>query len=86
MSDKTDLIVLIDYPKNGWCHMVSDSILNLHQFANSIDLKLCWYQNKRSKNQPHYDVKGDYIESAIKAGAKQVTSKEIVLFLRQHYG
>jgi hypothetical protein len=78
-------VVLIDFPKNGWCHLVADTIPNLHSFAQSIGLNKCWFQNKRNKNQPHYDVKGLMIDKAIKAGAKQVDSKTIVEFLRQHY-
>lgn len=78
-------VVLIDFPKNGWCHLVADSIPNLHSFAQSIGLNKCWFQNKRKKNQPHYDVKGAMIDKAIKAGATQVDSRTIVEFLRQHY-
>jgi len=78
-------VVLIDFPKNGWCHLVANTIPNLHSFAQSIGLNKCWYQNKRNKNQPHYDVKGAMIGKAINAGAKQVDSKTIVEFLRQHY-
>lgn len=78
-------VVLIDFPKNGWCHLVADSIPNLHSFAQSIGLNKCWFQNKRKKNQPHYDVKGAMIDKAIKAGATQVDSRIVVEFLRQHY-
>lgn len=78
-------MVLIDFPKNGWAHLVADTIPNLHYFAQSIGLKKCWFQNKRNKNQPHYDVKDIIIEKAIKAGAKKVDSKTIVEFLRKHY-
>lgn len=78
-------VVLIDFPKNGWCHLVADTIPNLHSFAQSIGLKKCWFQNKRGKHQPHYDVKGAMIDKAIKAGAAQVNSRAIVEFLRQHY-
>lgn len=78
-------IILIDHPRNGWCHMVGDTIPNLHSFADSIGLKRCWFQNKKNKNQPHYDVKGDMIEKAIKAGAIQVNSRDIIEFLKSHY-
>ena len=78
--------VLIDFPKNGWCHLVADSIPILHSFAQNIGLNKCWFQNKRKKNKPHYDIKGAMIDKAIKAGAKQVDSRNIVKFLRQQYG
>jgi len=78
-------MILIDFPKNGWCHLVSDSITELHTFANLIGVNKCWFENKKGKKQPHYDIKGEMINKAIDFGAKQVNSKEIVLFLKQHY-
>jgi thiol-disulfide isomerase/thioredoxin len=79
-------IVLIDFPKNGWCHLVADTIPLLHQFAEEIGLNRCWFENKRGKKKPHYDVKGDMIIRAIENGATQTSSKEIVNFLIEHYG
>ena len=79
--------ILIDFPnsKNGYCHLVADSIDNLHFFAQSIGLKRCWFENKKGKKRPHYDVKGEMIQKAINAGAKQVSSKEIIIFLNKYY-
>lgn len=79
-------IVLIDFPRNGWCHLVADTIPLLHQFAEEIGLNKCWFENKRGKNRPHYDVKGGMIIKAIENGAIQISSKEIVNFLIEHYG
>lgn len=78
-------IVLIDFPNKGWCHLVADTIPYLHKFAEEIGLNKCWFENKREKNRPHYDVKGDMIQKAIENGAEQVSSKEIVKFLKEHY-
>ena len=80
------MVVLIDYSKNGWSHLVADSIPNLHQFAKNMGVKKCWYENKRGKKQPHYDIKAKKVDIAIKNGAIQSTSKEILLFLKKHYG
>lgn len=79
--------ILIDYPvgTRGYCHLVGDSIQNLHLFAESIGVKRCWFHNPRGKNKPHYDVKGDQVTRALNAGAEQVTSEEIVTFLKEHY-
>lgn len=65
--------------------MVSDDIGFLHEFAQRIGIKKCWYQNKRGKSQPHYDVRAEKLPLALKEGAVQVSSKEIVEFLRKHY-
>lgn len=79
-------MVLIDFPRNGWCHLVADTIPLLHQFAQEIGLNKCWFENKKGKNRPHYDVKGDMIVKAIENGAIQVRSCEIVNFLEKNYG
>lgn len=74
-------MVLIDYPTNGWCHMVADTVIELHTFAAKIGVKRCWYRNPIGKNHPHYDIKGKQIDAALENGAKQVTSKELIDFL-----
>jgi len=77
--------ILIDNPRDGWSHMVSDNIKDLHIFAERIGIKKCWYNNKRGKNQPHYDVRKTKLQEAINAGAKLVTRKELFLFLKENY-
>lgn len=37
-----------------WCHLVADSLAELHEFAISIGLKRAWFQAKSV--YPHYDV------------------------------
>lgn len=80
-------MVLIDTPrtKDGGCHMVTSSISELHEFAELIGVKRCWYENKRGKNRPHYDIKGDSITKAIDNGAIKVSRKELFMFLKEHY-
>ena len=85
MIQKAGNIVLIDFPKKRWCHLVADSIYFLHKFAEEIGLKRHWFENKRGKNGPHYDVKGEMITKAIENGALQVQSREIINFLKEHY-
>ena len=75
----------------GWCHLVATTIDELHTFAQSIGLKRCWFQNKRdknkrSKNQPHYDVRGVMIQKAIDKGAVRVQRAELWTFLKSNYG
>lgn len=79
-------MILIDYPKNGYCHLVADDINYLHKFASKVGIKRCWFHNKRGKKKPHYDIKEKLMYSCIKQGAIQVDSKIIVEFLKEHYG
>jgi len=78
-------MVLIDHPKNGYSHLVASSIDELHSFAEKINIKRCWYSNKKGKNKPHYDINENMFKEALKAGAKLVSSKEIVIFLKNNY-
>lgn len=85
--------VLIDPPgADGWSHLVADTIPNLHAFAEKISVNRCWYSNKRnkrtgkSKNQPHYDLKGEQIQKAINSGAELVDQRVLFTFLKDTYG
>ena len=84
--------VLIHPPNSkGWAHLVADTIPNLHAFAERIGVKRCWYSNKKhprtgkSKNQPHYDLKGEQIQLAISAGAELVDQRIVRQFLKDTY-
>lgn len=84
--------VLIHSPNSeGWAHLVADTIPNLHAFAERIGVNRCWYSNKRnkrtgkSKNQPHYDLRGEQIQLAINSGAELVDKRVVRQFLKDTY-
>lgn len=58
-------------------HLISDeSIKELHEFAQSMGLKRCWYRRGR---HPHYDLTTSRkVQAAMTKGAKMVTSKDLV--------
>ena len=58
-------------------HLISDESLNeLHEFAQSMGLKRCWYRRGR---HPHYDLTTSLkVQAAIAKGAKEVTPKDLV--------
>ncbi|MFA5067638.1 MAG: DUF4031 domain-containing protein [Candidatus Izemoplasmatales bacterium] len=86
MTEKQKIVILIDYPsKNGWCHLVANSIKDLHSFAKSIGVNKRYFHNNPKNNKPHYDIRGKKIQKAIEFGAKQVNSKDIVTFLKKIY-
>jgi hypothetical protein len=66
------------WPGHGrhWSHLVSDvSYEELHEFAARIGLP------DRAFERDHYDVIDDRYELAVRAGARPVSSREIVLRL-----
>jgi Protein of unknown function (DUF4031) len=66
------------WPGHGrlWSHLVSDvSYSELHEFAAAIGLP------GRAFERDHYDVIDERYESVVQAGARQVSSREIVRLL-----
>jgi hypothetical protein len=78
---------LIDWPGKGlWCHMVSDlNVDELHQFAAQIGLRRSWFQGQVPRH-PHYDLRPTVRATAIAAGAREVTSDEMIQALGRVYG
>lgn len=58
---------LIDWRGKQWCHMVADTLPELHEFALQLGLKPSWFQNK--SKYPHYDVTVGMRNKAIRLGA-----------------
>jgi uncharacterized protein DUF4031 len=75
-------LILVDlptWPAHGrlWSHLASDtSYAELHAFAERLDLP------RRAFDGDHYDVVEDRYGDVLTAGARPVTSREIVLALR----
>ncbi|GAB7049698.1 DUF4031 domain-containing protein [Catenuloplanes indicus] len=67
------------WPAHGrlWAHMVSDlSLDELHAFAARIGAP------RRAFDRDHYDVPAERLETAVRLGARLVSSREIVAVLR----
>lgn len=56
-------------------HLIADDLDELHTLAIAIGLKKEWFQDKV---YPHYDVNLEKKKLAIKMGALEVTSKDII--------
>lgn len=67
-------------PHNGkvWCHLMADSLEELHTFADAIGLKRSWFQTGN-----HYDVTQAMRNKAVARGAVQVTSRDLVPLIRK---
>lgn len=64
------------------CHMISDSEDELHSMADKIGVARKHYQvNSRYR---HYDVCKSKRELAVKFGAKEISSKELVKIARSN--
>lgn len=63
-------------------HLISDTDEDeLHKFAQSIDLKRCWY---RARSFPHYDLNTRVTEATVmKAGAALVAQRDLVSIIRR---
>ncbi|WP_084530736.1 DUF4031 domain-containing protein [Burkholderia sp. WSM2232] len=64
-----------------WCHLVADSLDELHRFADSLGLKRGWFEAQASL--PHYDVTVEVRDVALSRGAMQVDRRTLVLRGRQ---
>lgn len=57
------------------CHMIADTLEELHSMAIDLGLKIEWFQDKKIK---HYDICLAKKKQALTKGAIQITKKELV--------
>ncbi len=62
------------------CHMIADTLEELHQMALAIGMKIDWFQ---PTSFPHYDVCKKRRSKALELGAIEVTRKELALHMRR---
>jgi len=59
-----------------WCHLVADSLDELHEFAAMLDLPRSWFHRRAS--HPHYDVTTDVRLKTIREGAQVVSGRHVL--------
>lgn len=64
-----------------WCHLVADSLDELHQFAHTLGLKRAWFQADASL--PHYDVTVEVRGLALTIGAVAADRRMVISRGRQ---
>lgn len=64
------------------CHMVADSLEELHAFAQTIGLRRDWFQRSTGAGWPHYDLTARRRDAAVRAGAIELSCRQLVTFLR----
>lgn len=57
------------------CHLLADSVEELHEMADKIKVPRKWFQSAR---YPHYDICKSKRALAVEFGAKEVGRKEFV--------
>ncbi len=62
------------------CHMLADTVDELHAMADRIGLARKWFQ---AKSTPHYDLSQSKRKLAVEAGAKELDRKELVAVIRR---
>jgi hypothetical protein len=59
-----------------WCHLVADSLDELHSFAARLGLQRKWFQSKSF--YPHYDVTLSVKAQAMRLGAIHADRRKII--------
>lgn len=67
----------------SWCHLVADSVAELHAFAQRLGLKREWFQDK--SRYPHYDVTVKVRQRALELGAVEGDKRAIITCAKQMY-
>ncbi len=75
---------IFPYRNQMWCHMYSLNVWALHDFAKSIGLKRSWFRAR--EEFPHYDLSPSKRAKAVKAGAIEVTCREMVKLSKDDEG
>lgn len=65
--------------RKTWSHMWADSTSELHRMAEIIGVKKCWFENRRGRNFPHYDIHEDKRKEAIKYGAIEMHLRDYLI-------
>lgn len=81
------MYLFIDMVYTDGVHLIANSVEELHEFAQKIALKKCYFRNPRKKRHPHYDLMNEKIrKKALDGGAIYTTDRDIVKLCRKFYG
>jgi hypothetical protein len=73
--------VRISWRGRYWCHLVADSIEELHCFARELGLEHNWFQ--RTASYPHYDVTVEMRDKAVRLGAEFADRRTLISCARR---
>jgi hypothetical protein len=64
------------------CHMVADTLDELHEMAQRLGLRREWFQTSRS-GMPHYDICQTKRVQAVRFGAVEINRRQLVELVRK---
>ena len=70
------------WPYNRSCHLMADSVEELHYFAGQMMLNPAWFQGQSSL--PHYDLTKNTRMLAVKLGAIEVGREKFGELIRKY--
>jgi hypothetical protein len=70
----------IPYRGQVICHMIGDTLDELHAMADAIGMQRRWFQ---PRSFPHYDVPQEQRAAAVRLGAVEVDRRGIVVVMRR---
>jgi hypothetical protein len=70
----------------GWrlgpsCHLIADTLDELHEFAARVGMKRAWFQDAASA--PHYDLVASRRKRAVTLGAIELDRRAFVMKCRE---
>lgn len=81
VDDLKPVIVLGIFPSRESCHLVADTISELHSFAGRLNLRRSWFQ---PKSHPHYDLTQNKRRQALRFGALEITDRRLVELMKEY--
>lgn len=70
-----------NWPYDDSCHLLADSVDELHRFTKKLGLKRSWFQNK---SLPHYDLTRGMRTKAVRAGAVEIDIETFTELFRKY--
>lgn len=68
--------VRIEWRGRRWCHLVADTVEELHEFAKKLGMQKAWFQLDAS--YPHYDITVESRVRALEFGAIEGSRIQII--------
>lgn len=73
----------IPYGRMLMCHMIADTLPELHNMAHHLGMLLTWFQYPPKASFPHYDISKAYRARAIALGAIEVDRRQLAEHMRR---